>query len=190
MRRACGVLVIGLACAVALGGCGSAAQSERTVAINAALRHLQAEVEKQRGKLDREGRTPVGNEDALPGVLRLYVRPPKGVARAEWEAAANKDRALQRALVSMTQRAPPQEQPSTVEVEHKLRADVETDRHRPHPWIRRPHGALRSLGCRETTRGVWFCTPHFDEGLVVVERAAWYRNADALGISLVSERPG
>jgi hypothetical protein len=190
MRNIAMVLASALASAIALGACGSTAQSARTAAINAALRSLQAEVERQGGKLNRESPGPVGNEDTAARVLLSYSRPPKGVTRAEWEAAANKDQALQRAVASRTHHGPRRGQPSTAEVEHELRADVEIDRYRPHPWIRRPHGPLRSLGCRETTRGVWFCTVHFDEGLVVVERAAWYQNADALGLSLVSQRKG
>jgi hypothetical protein len=101
-----------------------------------------------------------------------------------------KDQPLQRALASLSRHGPPNEAPSIGEVEQNRREDVEAERHRPHHMIKRRHGALRSLRCRETTRDVWFCTLRFDEGLVVVERAAWYQNAATEGISLVGERRG
>jgi hypothetical protein len=85
---------------------------------------------------------------------------------------------------------PPGEQPSTAEVERSRRADVEHERHQRHQLFlrRRPRGRLSGLSCRETTHGVWFCTLRFDNGLIVVERVAWYQNADSEGISMVSER--
>jgi hypothetical protein len=158
-------------------------------AISAALRRFQAEVEKERSTLVAE-RGHGGSEEASETSVAFYAATPKGVSRAEWGAAVTKDKALQRALASLNHHGPPYEQPSTAEVEQSRREDVEIERHRSHPMIKRRYGALRSLGCHEATRGVWFCTLRFDEGLVVVERVAWYQNATSEGISLVSERKG
>lgn len=189
MRSVPSILASVLAGALVLGACGSTAQSERTATINAALRRFQAEVEKERSSLIAE-RTHGGSEGASESSVAVYAATPKGVTRAEWETAVSTDEALQRALAAMNHRGPPYEQPSTAEVEQSRREDVEIERHRSRPMIKRRYGALRSLACHETTRGVWFCTLRFDEGLVVVERAAWYQNATSEGISLVSERKG
>jgi len=188
MRHTRSVLASLLACALVLGACGSTSRSKRTVALNTALRRLQAEVEQQRSKFSGELRRLGGNVDTLGSISLVYAAPPKGVSRAEWAAAVSRDVALQRAFASLNRHGPPEEPPSTAEVEQSRRAAVETERHRPPHMIKRRHGALRSVRCHETTRGVWFCTLRFDEGLVVVERAAWYQNAALEGISLVSER--
>lgn len=187
VRNVPSILAIVLAGALVLGACGSTAQSERTATINAALRRFQAEVEKERSMLIAERRHG-GSEGASESSVAIYAATPKGVTRAEWEAAVSKDKALQLALAALNHHGPPYEQPSTAEVEQSRREDVEIERHRSHPMIKRRYGALGSLTCHEATRGVWFCTLRFDEGRVVVERVAWYQNATSEGISLVSER--
>lgn len=45
----------------------------------------------------------------------------------------------------------------------------------------------RDVFCRETTPHVWICTLHYASGKVLVLREAWYQNANALGLSRVSE---
>jgi hypothetical protein len=183
MRNLRGVLASSGACALALAACGSTAQSNRTAAINAALRGLQAEVEQGRSKFNAELRRR--GEDVLGSLMLVSGAPPKGVTRAEWEAALNKDQALQRAL---DHHGPPTEQPPTAELEQEIRSLV-SHPDAPHPFIKE-HGPLRSLSCRETTHGVWFCTMRFDDGFVRVERVTWYQNAGTLGYSAVSERKG
>jgi hypothetical protein len=89
---------------------------------------------------------------------------------------------------SSSHSGPPAEQPSTVEVERSRREDAELEIRRPHRMIQRRHGPLKTLSCHETTRGVWLCTLTFRDGLLAVERVAWYQNADTEGISVVSER--
>jgi hypothetical protein len=84
MRNAWGVLTSILACAVALGACGSSTESKRTATINAALRRVLTEVEQERSKINHG----LGaNEHTLASLLLVSVVPPKGVTSAEWEAA-------------------------------------------------------------------------------------------------------
>jgi hypothetical protein len=188
MRTLRRVLMVGLASALLLTACGSTAQSNRSATINAALRRLQVEVERQRGKLDHELRRELGGSvDTLGTAFDVYSVPPRGIGQAEWQAAVKNDRTLQRLFASVSRRGPPQEQPSTREVERSRREGVESQRRHSRHAISRRRGALRSVHCRETTRGVWFCTLRFDKG-VVVERAAWYQNAAEEGVSIVSER--
>jgi hypothetical protein len=188
MRNVWGVLTSALVCAVALGACGSTAESKRTAAINSALRRLQTDVEQERSKLTRR---LAGNEHTLASLLLVSVIPPKGVTSAEWEAALMKDQPLQHALASASHYGPPRRRPSTADVERSTRRDIEAERQSPHPpQIKGRHNAIRSLGCREAKRGVWLCTIRFGEGLVVVERVTWYQSAGPEGVSVVSERMG
>jgi hypothetical protein len=185
MRNVCGVLTSVLACAVALGGCGSSAESKRTATINAALRRLQTAVEQERSKLTHR---LAGDEHTLASLLLVSVVPPKSVTSAEWEAALMKDHALQRALASTSHYGLPQKRPSTADVERSIRRAIEAERQSAHPQIKRRHGAIRMLGCRQAKRGVWFCSTRFQEGLVVVERVTWYQSAGPEGTSMLSER--
>jgi hypothetical protein len=187
MRNVCGVLTSVLACAVALGACGSSAESRRTATINAALRRLQTEVEQERSKLTRR---LGGDEHTLASLLLVSVVPPKSVTSAEWEAALMKDHALQRALASTSHYGLPQRRPSTADVERSIRGDIEAEQQSAHPRIKRRHGAIRSLGCREAKRGVWFCSIRLGGGLLVLERVTWYQSAGPEGTSLLSERNG
>lgn len=84
---------------------------------------------------------------------------------------------------------PPGEPPSTAEVEQSQRRFAEETGPRPWSFGHNPPGDLSGAVCRKPTpRAVWFCTLRFSDGLVVVDRVAWYQNADAQGVSMVSAR--
>jgi hypothetical protein len=79
-----------VACFAVLAGCGSV-ETTKQARIAAALRSLEGELHAPRLKLPPHA-------DAAGAVQLTYTRPPKGVSRAEWEAAVRNDKSLPAAL--------------------------------------------------------------------------------------------
>jgi hypothetical protein len=83
------------ACGALLAACGSTSHTRNAVAINAALRRLQAELEKPPP-------AKLGGKDVLGHITLVYAPPPKGVSAVEWQTAIGKDRAVQRLITSQS----------------------------------------------------------------------------------------
>ena len=113
----------------------------------------------------------------------------------------------------VTRKGPPAEKPDTAEVEADQReaadelyrqvrvASMEVGHGGRHAITAREWLAHRSpaelhrgrpsgVACHEATGGVWLCTLRFANGVVLVNRVAWYGRAQSEGVSIVSERGG
>lgn len=81
-----------------------------------------------------------------------------------------------------------EEKPTTAQIERGRRERAEVEYRTHSPSRVRVRGRLVSASCHPVTSTAWNCTQRYDNGLLVVERIAWYQQAGLLGASVVSEQ--
>jgi hypothetical protein len=86
------VVISVVACLTVLAACGSTTNPHEA-AINAALRHVQGELE------------ALSRKEHKGDFFAFYAGPPKGVSGSEWKTAVRKDRAIQRISAAMSNRS-------------------------------------------------------------------------------------